>query len=408
VRAAAMAAASGGDGRVHGCARAGEGAVAACVRQRHVQEALGMLRGRSGAELAAEQSRDGTSALMAVCRYGGQREMEAVLEHAQQQPGLLDTQDRDGWSALMYACAERHERAALTLIEAGANCDLTTSDGWTALLFACRYGLQEVARQLIVKRSAKVNASQSYGYTPLLLACKYRMPQIARLLVEAGADVNAKNRNSTTPVMLAARHNQPQLLKCLLDAGADVNAVSRDGWNALMLACQQPATEGEDEETLLDCVKICYVAGSFLDQVLTQDDRNSKSGFSTRGSDAREVAVRSGRSDAVAFLDFCRNNELANLLASAGETRATVVSLFDHGCRTLEACTKLSVDDLLRVEINGDPETLHAALQQATKRSSRRMSGAALLKKVERRASVTSTRISTKIKGIFSTPGEDC
>ena len=125
-----------------------------------------------------------------------------------------------------------HEAIVDSLIEAGADINVSRPDGRTALMNACEAGQEAVVEKLI-KKNANVNAKCDNGQTVLIKACTQGHEAVVQKLIRANANVNAKDHNGRTPLSEACRKGNETIVATLLEAGADF-AVMNNGQTALM------------------------------------------------------------------------------------------------------------------------------------------------------------------------------
>src|SRR5436190_12622750 len=81
-------------------------------------------------------------------------------------------------------------KAALALIDEGADVNKAQADGTTPLQWAAYRVDQELVQRLL-KKGAKANVANRYGASPLHEAVRVANPSLVGLLLEAGADANA-------------------------------------------------------------------------------------------------------------------------------------------------------------------------------------------------------------------------
>ncbi|KAF4440066.1 Pfs, NACHT and Ankyrin domain protein [Fusarium austroafricanum] len=91
---------------------------------------------------------------------------------------------RHGWSALMWAARRGDESISRVLIDRGADINAKDIHGWTALIWASSAGEKAVA-QLLVERGANVKATSNFGWPALLYASQAGHEEIALLLQQA-------------------------------------------------------------------------------------------------------------------------------------------------------------------------------------------------------------------------------
>ena len=141
----------------------------------------------------------------------------------------------DDTTPLHLASARGHVKAALTLVEHGADLTAQTEDGATPLYFASWAGRVEITRMLI-ERDADVTAKGTNGATPLHVAAAAGRVKIARMLIERGADVTAQDEDGTTPILAASIIGHVEIVRMLIEHGADVSAQNEEGCAPLYLA----------------------------------------------------------------------------------------------------------------------------------------------------------------------------
>jgi ankyrin repeat protein len=114
----------------------------------------------------------------------------------------------------------------------------------SSLIGAVKTGQRAVALDLIVKKSADINAAEADGSTALLWAANLNDTDLAIRLLRAGAKANVQNRLGSTPLAEAAFNANTELVKALLDAGAGPNTAGPDGQTPLMLIARTSSLEG--------------------------------------------------------------------------------------------------------------------------------------------------------------------
>ena len=124
---------------------------------------------------------------------------------------------------------------------------------------AAALGRTERLRQLLDEDASRVNAFGADGFHPLGLACFFGHVDAAQLLLDRGADVNALSRNEN--IQTAAIHassasegkdeaTRYELVKLVLEHGADPNLEQGGGFRAIDAARQNG--DGRVERLLFD------------------------------------------------------------------------------------------------------------------------------------------------------------
>lgn len=172
------------------------------------------------------------SRLVEAAAEGNAAEVAAMLEQ-----GINpDSRSGDASVALHWAAHQNDLQLVNTLIQAGADVNLTNDLGVSALWLAAENGNLDLA-QLLLSANANPELSLPSGETPLMMAARGGNAQLAQLLVTSGANVNASEiSQQQTALMWAAAEEHADVAKILLDAGADWQARSGT-WNEVV----QPA-----------------------------------------------------------------------------------------------------------------------------------------------------------------------
>jgi uncharacterized protein len=146
-------------------------------------------------------------------------------------------------SPLADALKAGDRRAALEMINAGADVNATQADGTTPLHWAAYKVDTEIATLLLAK-GAKANVRNSFGSTPLGEAVKVANADLVKALLKAGADANSANEDGQTALMLASKAGSKEIAELLIKAKANVNAQEQfRGQTALMWATSQNRPE---------------------------------------------------------------------------------------------------------------------------------------------------------------------
>ena len=135
-------------------------------------------------------------------------------------------------SAICFAAEEgKHELARLLVQKLGADLNATDDKSRTPLHLAAGAGRTATLRVLVKQCGADVGAGSSFGDTPLHVAARCGHCDTARMLVrELGADVGAKNEAGLTPLHHAACGEREMIDVLVKELGADVNARSPAEW----------------------------------------------------------------------------------------------------------------------------------------------------------------------------------
>ncbi len=220
--------------------------------------------------------------------------------------GVLTILPHGSWTPLMYAGRQGSLEAARTLVDAGANLNLTDPDRTTALMFAIINGHYDTAAML-TEKGADPNLADPAGMAALYAAVdmntlgevyghpgrpstdKLTALDLMKVLLAHGANPNATLKTTTlqrahtpgefslnegsTPLMRAAKNGDSATIRLLLDHGADPNIRAKNGTTALMFAAGLgfgTGTFANDYATpaeLLESVQVLVAAGAEVNAV---------------------------------------------------------------------------------------------------------------------------------------------
>ncbi|HVY64386.1 MAG TPA: ankyrin repeat domain-containing protein [Gammaproteobacteria bacterium] len=198
---------------------------------------------------------DGQTALMVVARSGNVAAAEKLIAHK------ADVNAHETWrqqTALMWAAAQNQPGMVALLVKHGAEVDARSAvndwprqvtgeprrmyrpfGGLTPLLFAAREGCLPCARTL-VEAGANVNLTDPKGVTPLFLAIDNFHFDLAKYLIEKGANPNKWDWWGRTPLYSAV----------------DVNTLPHGG---------RPDRPSTDATTSLEIIDLLLKAGAWPD-----------------------------------------------------------------------------------------------------------------------------------------------
>jgi ankyrin repeat protein len=236
--------------------------------------------------------------------------------------GVLTILPHGNWTPLMYAARQGSLDAARTLVDAGAQLNVTDPDGTTALLLAIINGHYDTAAML-TEKGADPNIADTAGMAALYAAVDmstlgevYGRPaqpstdkmaalDLMKVLLAHGANPNTALRTpalqrahtpgdfllgtGTTALMRAAKNGDTPTIRLLLDHGADVNAKQKNGTTPLMFAAGLGygtgtfATDYATPAELLESVKVLVASGAAVNAV--NDAGDTPLHFSAQASD---------------------------------------------------------------------------------------------------------------------------
>jgi ankyrin repeat protein len=128
-----------------------------------------------------------------------------------------------GASQLASAIRDGDRKAALALIQGGADVNAPLDDGGTPLMWAV-FRVDHELVDALLRRGAAPDARNVLGASALTEAVELGDAALVAALLKAGANPELGNDDQQTPLMLAARNGSLPVVEQLLKAGARVNA----------------------------------------------------------------------------------------------------------------------------------------------------------------------------------------
>jgi ankyrin repeat protein len=149
-------------------------------------------------------------------------------------------EEERGDTGLILAMRENSMKVFPLLLNAnGIDLDAQSRDGDTALMIAA-FKVNKPAVEALLAKGAAVNKD---GWAPLHYAAAGGDSEIVQLLIKKSAALDALSPNKTTPMMMAARGGYIFIVKALLDAGADATLKNEAGMTAIDFAKQNGSTD---------------------------------------------------------------------------------------------------------------------------------------------------------------------
>lgn len=143
-------------------------------------------------ELIKAKNKNGENLLMAAAYEG-----DSVFLKKAGPKFDLNEKDHTGHTAIYYAVSNSQEKASLTLIDLGADLNLTYDKTLDNLLHvAARTGMTKVIESIFKKASGLLNQKNTLGETPLFEAVRASQSKSVKALLHAGADRNIRNKKN--------------------------------------------------------------------------------------------------------------------------------------------------------------------------------------------------------------------
>lgn len=168
---------------------------------------------RGGANVNARDMGGYTALLRAL-----EKKNDAVAELMLAQPNLeVNAHGFNGKTALAWYVWSGDETNVKSLLERGANPNLSDADGDTPLHGAVQRG-NVMLLQMLLAAGADPNTKNKAGGTALMWAGVYGQAEAARVLIEKGADANLKDEQGLTASAWAAKNKRDELVRLLREA----------------------------------------------------------------------------------------------------------------------------------------------------------------------------------------------
>ncbi|KAM9064674.1 ankyrin repeat and SOCS box protein 2 isoform X1 [Sarcophilus harrisii] len=188
---------------------------------------------QSGKNLS-EPNKDGWLPLHEAAYYG-QLGCLKILQKTY--PAVIDQRTLQEETALYIATCRGNLDCLLTLLQCGAEPDISNKSRETPLYKACERKNVEAVRML-VQYNADTNHRCNRGWTALHESVARNDLEVMEILVSGGAKVESKNAYGITPLFVAAQSGQLEALRFLAKHGADINTQASDSASALYEACK--------------------------------------------------------------------------------------------------------------------------------------------------------------------------
>jgi ankyrin repeat protein len=156
-----------------------------------------------------------------------------------------------GDSPLIPACQKGYVSVVEALLESGASLECYNKNRDNPIILCCRNGqnkILEVVLKFLPKDKVESllndmnNCAQIDGFNPILAAAEVNKVECIKVLHSFGANINIKTSDlnsiikGATPLHLACHYNRFASVKTLIELGANINDVTLNGMSALHIA----------------------------------------------------------------------------------------------------------------------------------------------------------------------------
>ena len=129
-----------------------------------------------------------------------------------------------GWTPLLRAACNGEDKMVQLLLDKSANIEARNPSNGTPLIVACERQHDAVV-DMLLNNGADVHAEDDFGWKPIHRALVNKGGEIiARLLLSQDANINAHDTYRKTPLHHAIEKGDDQMVRFLLNAGADIEA----------------------------------------------------------------------------------------------------------------------------------------------------------------------------------------
>ncbi len=184
---------------------------------------------------------NGKTALMVAAKIGDKAFARTLIAAGSD----INARTVTGGTAFMFAILGDELELARWFKTLGADVHVQGTNGWTAVTIASAKGFTETLEWLL-EIGADGRVPDVYRFTPLMRAVDNGHLSVARLLIEkAKANVNAVDEYDNTPlhhaVSVSLETGQTDMVELLLNAGANALSRNREGVTPLAIASKSKA-----------------------------------------------------------------------------------------------------------------------------------------------------------------------
>jgi len=220
----------------------------ACNHRRNDEVVMALIA--AGADVSRSDRLGNTNLYFAACE--GSPSIVRMLFEAGGDDLDVDAVNKDGTTPLICAAQNGHGYTAKTLLDRGANADVSDRTCETALGYAVRGSHTDVVRDLL---SHGADLKGCILNPPLHQAVFRSDYDMIGLLLKLGADPETPNHEGTTPLMIAVYIAEMDVVDQLVRAGANVTAVDNNGNQALHYSVAGGHEEAYDRLISLGAVR---------------------------------------------------------------------------------------------------------------------------------------------------------
>ena len=181
-----------------------------------------------------QRERHGATALHWAV-FGGEQAVRTLLE-AGANPNLTDF---GGETPMYWAAARKKMALADLLIEYGADVNLASERNANSAIFIAARNNKPQVVEYYLRHGANLAASNKLGQTALHAAVSGRHLSMVELLLKLGVPIDSKDAEGNTAIMLTSTNYNSKIFRALVDGGASLDIKNATGRGPLDIAIQQ-------------------------------------------------------------------------------------------------------------------------------------------------------------------------
>lgn len=187
----------------------------------------------------------------------------------------INKTDIFGNTAILYAAYRGNILIIRSLIECGADVNVTSKNGLNVLHMAAQGNNPNIIIYFKIKYNMSVLSTDLQGNTPLHWASYNSSEEAINFLLSYMTDINIKNNDGKTPLHIAVFTEKPSLIKKLIKRGADINIKDKNGKTPYDLALELTGAESRVTGILMGIKKQKNLVEKLLNISCINSDNNN-------------------------------------------------------------------------------------------------------------------------------------
>ena len=187
----------------------------------------------------------------------------------------INKTDIFGNTAILYAAYRGNILIIRSLIECGADVNVTSKNGLNVLHMAAQGNNPNIIIYFKIKYNISVLSTDLQGNTPLHWASYNSSEEAINFLLSYMTDINIKNNDGKTPLHIAVFTEKPSLIKKLIKRGGDINIKDKNGKTPYDLALELTGAESRVTGILMGIKKQKNLVEKLLNISCINSDNNN-------------------------------------------------------------------------------------------------------------------------------------